>query len=294
MKHYMSTFDSNCIMDISFYGSYENISQIASVIIVTYNTDIKDLDLCLNKLKMQNMDNFEVILVDNNDQNDITSLLPKHKLKYIKLKKNYGVNVGRNIGVINSNGNIIVFLDDDAIPDVNFVQEHLKVHKDPHILAVRGKVLPKSENVYNFFAYGYDLGNEIIPWMIDIEGNSSFKKEVLLNTGGFNPDLWGHEGIELTYRIIKNYGNKNQLLYSPGPVIYHDYSHSLKKYLKKQIRHNNVSEKLSLNFPDIVSFCNSYQIQQDNNSNKCEYSMRTRIKIFTIRKITLLIRCIYH
>jgi glycosyltransferase involved in cell wall biosynthesis len=280
-------------MDTSLHGSYENAPQIASVIIVTYNTDTKDLDLCLNKLKMQNEDNFEIILIDNNDQNDITGILSKYKLKYIKLKMNYGVNVGRNIGIMHSNGNIIIFLDDDAIPDVNFVQEHINVHKNPHILALRGKVLPKSENVYNFFAYGYDLGREVVPWMIDIEGNSSFKKEVLLDIGGFNPNLWGHEGIEISYRIIKKYGDISQLLYSPDPVIYHDYSHSFKKYIKKQIRHDKISEKLSFSFPDIFRFCSSYQIQQESNCNRSEHSMITRIKIFTIKKITSIVRHIY-
>lgn len=291
MKDYLAGLKNcNKIADVSCLNLFEDKVQAASVVIVTYNTGEQDLKSCLNALTEQTQQNFEIIIVDNNDQLKISPVLSKYRLKYIRLKGNFGVNVARNIGTVYSNGDIIIFLDDDAIPGPDFVEGHIHAYKNSDILALRGKSLPKSQSVYNYFASRYDLGSKVIPWMIDLEGNSSFKKNVLLEVGGFNPDLWGHEGIEISYRILKIYTNKNRLIYSPAPIIYHDYSTDFKKYIKKQLRHEEKQSILTGNSQELLKFTNDYEIAS--NVEKCSnnISLSIRFKLFFIRKITSIIK----
>ena len=67
-----------------------------SVIIVAYNTGKEIID-CLDSLKKQTNKEFDIIVVDNGNEN--LDVLKNYDLFYIKLNKNYGPSLARNIGV---------------------------------------------------------------------------------------------------------------------------------------------------------------------------------------------------
>ena len=261
----------------------------ASVIIVTYNTDKKLLSQNLESLDMQTDKNFEIIIVDNSDKIDIKPIVSKYSLKYIKLNKNYGLSLARNIGIKFAKSDIVIFLDDDAIPAQNFVEEHVRAHKKYNILGLRGKSLPRTSTIYNYFVSHYNYGEKTIPCFINLEGNSSFKRDVIIEVGGFNPELQGaggYEGLELTYRIVSKYKDKSKLIYYPNAVIYHDYSHNFIKYLKKALRHAKYKDIIKGQFKDIFKFFRGYKLSSEN-SKKDVASLSLRVKIIMIRKITL-------
>ena len=261
----------------------------ASVIIVTYNTNKKLLSQNLGSLDMQTNKDFEIIIVDNSDKADVKQIISSYRLKYIKLNKNYGLSLARNIGIKFAKGDIVIFLDDDAIPAKNFVKEHIRAHKECNILGLRGKSLPRTSTIYNYLASHYDYGDQIIPCFINLEGNSSFKKDVIIEVGGFNPELQGaggYEGLELTYRIVSKYKDKSKLIYYPNAVIYHDYSHNFIKYLKKALRHAKYKDIIEGQFKDIFKLFREYKLSSEN-SKKDVPSLSLRVKIIMIRKITL-------
>ena len=132
----------------------------------------------------------------------------------------------------------------------------------------------------------YDLGDDIIPYCVNLEGNSSFQKNILLEVGGFNSDLkgaGGHEGMEISKRIIEKTNDRDSVIYWPDAVIYHDYSKSLLHYLKKQIRHQVHTKYISENHPDFVTFYRSYKpiIEKDEK----ELDFITRTKLDMIRRV---------
>ncbi|RLA87463.1 MAG: hypothetical protein DRG40_00240 [Deltaproteobacteria bacterium] len=256
----------------------------ASIIIVTYNSDHELLFRNLKSLKEQTYKNFEILVIDNSDKGDLKSIISKYSLRYIKLKKNYGLSLARNVGINLAKGNILIFLDDDAIPARDFVEEHLKAHNKYDIIGLRGKAIPRSRSIFNYFAVHYDLGDKVIPWFIDLEGNSSFKKEVLLKVGGFNPNLsraGGHEGTELSYRILNIYKDKHKLIYYPHAIIYHDYSTNLIQYLKKQLRHSQHADFIKNNFPDIFQFVEEYKIPFYRFPNDVSFTIKIRLKLIS-------------
>jgi len=267
----------------------KKVSPEASVIIVTYNTNQKLLSQNLDSLKNQLNNKFEIIIVDNSDKKDVKSIVSSYSLKYIKLNKNYGLSLARNIGIKFARGDIVIFLDDDAIPAKNFVKEHIRAHNECNILGLRGKSLPRTSTIYNYLVSHYDYGNQIIPSIINLEGNSSFKRDMLIEIGGFNPELLGaggYEGLELTYRIIKKYEDKNKLIYYPNTVIYHDYSSNFIKYLKKALRHAKYRNIIEAQFKDIFKFFREYHLSPKN-SKRDVPGFPLRLKIAMIRKITV-------
>jgi len=212
----------------------------ASVVVVTYNTYRKLLKKNLNSLSNQSYPTSEIIIVDNSDKKNLEPLLSKYSVSYIKLKINAGLSIARNIATFYAKGDIIIFLDDDAIPAPNLIEEHVNAHKNHAIAGLRGKSLPRTNTIYNFLADNYDLGENVFPYYINLEGNSSFKKDILNQLGGFFSQIkgaGGYEGAKLSYRILNFLKDRNQLIYYPKAIIFHDNCGSFFKYLRKKKRH---------------------------------------------------------
>ena len=93
-----------------------------SVVIPFYNRVEKTLQ-ALESVYSQNYKNIEIVLVDDGSTSDISKLerfVKEHKnVKFVALKTNLGPAAARNLGIKNSNGEYIAFLDsdDEFMPD---------------------------------------------------------------------------------------------------------------------------------------------------------------------------------
>lgn len=93
-------------------GRYKTVS----IVICTYNrADL--LERCLDYLQYQTNQNFEVVVVNGPSTDNTALVLQKYKAK-IKLGNNPERNLSksRNIGIELSDGDLIAFIDDDALP----------------------------------------------------------------------------------------------------------------------------------------------------------------------------------
>lgn len=115
-----------------------------SVIIPTKDR-VDDLRECLDTITAQTIPPDEVIIIDNstNDETEqyITSWQdPGFKCIYIRQIKGGAASL-RNLGVDNSSGDIVIFLDDDTELDRRYIEEMLKIfvnHTKKEIGAVTG------------------------------------------------------------------------------------------------------------------------------------------------------------
>jgi len=224
-----------------------------SVIIVAYNTRDKLVD-CVESLLNNNAGNYEIIIVDNGGNEKAADKLLGFRLLYISSPHNFGPSEGRNIGTYFAKGEIVAFLDDDAIAGKDYVKTIIEIFRKYKIIGLRGKVLPKTNHYNNKEAGHYDLGNncKFIRY-VNAECNSAFSKNEYFKLNGMNPLLFGHEGIELSYRIEKSHGFK-KILYSSEIIIYHDYACSDLKYDIKAKRHQVMMSYLKFMHPDIEDF----------------------------------------
>lgn len=255
---------------------------VASIIIVTHKTKKKTIIQIINKLQGSSQHPFEILLIDNNRKSDLIEIANNHELIYIKLKENYGITKGRNVGIINARGDILIFLDDDAMPGERFIDEHIEAHRKYNISALRGKCLPLTNSVFNYFALHYDLGDEVFPYGISLEGNSSFKKQILVDVGGFNSSLKGgagHEGLELSNRIIQKTKNLESIIYYPHAVIYHDYSDTLLHYMRKQLRHENQHKYIAASSPGFLDFCASMAPREGRVIKQLDFTSKIKIRL---------------
>ncbi len=259
----------------------------ASVVVVTYNTGKKLLTENFKSLFNQSAANFEVIVVDNSDKKNLEAIVRNFPVNcYIKLKENAGLSIGRNIGISRAHADIVIFLDDDAIPGGDFIQEHINAYKTHDIVGLRGKALPRTKTIYNYLNKNYNLGDKVIPYYINLEGNSSFRKDIFVQIGKFNSQLkgaGGYEGTELSYRIVNHFNDRNKLIYYPGPVIYHDFCGSFLKYFRKIKRHEKYFKQLTEKYPELSHFREFYS-KQGNIKPADRHSFFTRLRLWLIRK----------
>jgi len=224
-----------------------------SVIIVGYQTGDNLLD-CVESLINNNDGYYDIIVVDNGGNEKVVEKLLGFRLLYISSPHNFGPSEGRNIGAHFAKGEIISFLDDDAIAGKDYVPSIIESFKNYNVIGLRGKILPKSTSSHHKNANHYDLGNnDLLIAYINTEGNSAFKKNEYLKLNGMNPLLFGHEGIDLSYRIEKAH-NRKTILYSSGVVIYHDFASADFEFNLKERRHSVMMSYLNFLHPGIDGF----------------------------------------
>jgi GT2 family glycosyltransferase len=100
-----------------------------SIIIVSFNTK-EIITKCLNAIfeSEKFTDNFEIIIIDNASKDgSVTYLKEKFPhIKIISLEKNIGFAAANNIGVKNSTGEYVLFLNPDVIVEKNTIQKALE------------------------------------------------------------------------------------------------------------------------------------------------------------------------
>jgi glycosyltransferase involved in cell wall biosynthesis len=96
---------------------------LLSVIVTEYNTK-KHLEKCINSILNQTLKDIEIIVVDDNStENHIKKYnLEKMNIKYIYCESHVGLGVARNIGLSESIGKYICFIDSDDWIDLNYLE----------------------------------------------------------------------------------------------------------------------------------------------------------------------------
>lgn len=223
-----------------------------SVVVVAYRTG-QSLIQCLSSLAGPVSVPHEIIVVDNGGNEDIEVELANHSVLHVRVGFNVNPAEGRNIGVYFAKAPIICFVDDDAIVAEGYLASVILAFEKYDIHAFRGKVLPKTSDPNNDKAHHYDLGNLPIPSVINTEGNSAFRADILQELGGQEPLLFGGEGLELSYRICKAHGYL-KIIYWPLAVIYHDYAALPGKLEEKHERHALMEDYSTYKHPDILTY----------------------------------------
>jgi glycosyltransferase involved in cell wall biosynthesis len=201
-----------------------------SVVVATYNRR-ELLEKCIRSLFEQSYskDDYEIIIVDDgstdNTQalvNELKSLSPS-PLKYIK-QDNGGPSSARNKGVKNATGQIIAFIDSDAIADSKWLESIANSFKNNDVAGVGGRIIP------------YGTVETPFSTLIEIKDNFSassniaYKKCDLLDVGLFDETLICNEDTDLSYRITQS-GKK--IISSRNAIVYHP---SRQKSMKEILR----------------------------------------------------------
>lgn len=211
----------------------EGWSPFVSVIIPTYNR-VDCLIQLLEALKIQTYQNFEVLIVDQSD------ILEEKKEKYFtdsgaRLKlirtESRGRPAGKNIGLREAKGDLLLFCDDDIIPPRDLIETHVQAYEDESIGGVSCRVvengLPhvRSTEILQIRPYGkMDAGfhSDVTCFVKTLVGaNMSVRKDVQKKVGLFETSFSGtaiFEEPDFSIRLIRS-GYK--ILFTNKATVYH-------------------------------------------------------------------------
>lgn len=214
-----------------------------SVIICTYNRE-KYIYECLSRLaKNTEQKGWEIVLVNNNStdltaaecERFVADFKPTNYRYFIETQQ--GLSFARNRGVAEAKGDWLVFLDDDAMVETDYVanlQTHLTQH--PEAGAFGGQIEPFFEDGepawYSKWSMGFvsaiDRGDKVHVFpgnKFPIGANMGIKREVVEKVGVFNTEL-GRTGNNLLAGEEKDLFNRirkagYEILYLPNIGVKH-------------------------------------------------------------------------
>ena len=113
----------------------------------------------------------------------------------IENREQQGLSGGKNTGIAVSTGQVVAFLDDDAVADVSWLKCLLDAYTDPDVAGVGGRTLPAWDTERpSWFPGEFDwvIGCTYIgmptrraPVRNVLGGNASFRRDVFNQVGGF-------------------------------------------------------------------------------------------------------------
>ncbi|MGH4017957.1 MAG: glycosyltransferase family 2 protein [Pseudonocardiaceae bacterium] len=165
----------------------------------------------------------------------------------LHLRSRVGIARARNAGIESASGEVLAFLDDDAVPAAGWLSS-LLVGLDvyPQMVAFGGRVIGSDQ--HNLYAqlrdqvyYRETFGG----WYVDrgAEGdligapyvngaNSAYRREVVLDAGGFDGVLPAYSDVELGRRL----GLDRRAALLAGMTIQHDHPSSFGQYMLRCYR----------------------------------------------------------
>ena len=98
-----------------------------SFVIPVYNVKSEYLTQCLDSVLVSNTDNIEVIIVDDASSNGCGELCDRYaeqdsRIKVFHRDANAGVSSARNLGIENSTGEWVIFVDSDDWIESNTIE----------------------------------------------------------------------------------------------------------------------------------------------------------------------------
>jgi len=199
--------------------------EIISVIVPCFNSG-KTLKRTIDSIKNQTWQNKEIILVnDGSNENKTLKILDDYKNDNSVIlinQKNKGLSAARNVGVLNSRGDYLYFLDSDDWIDTNTLKElYLNLRGDKEYsyaftdCFLEGETKGVRKKKFNLFE---QLFINQIPYSIFIP------KNVFIEYGFYDENMQiGYEDWELNVRLAskKIYGKR-----VPKPLFHYNVSNS--------------------------------------------------------------------
>lgn len=227
-----------------------------SVVIATKNR-FQDIIKCIESILIQTLLPDEIIIADSSEDAELKSKLdlPHNKITFRYIHAKVSLTKARNIGIKESTGDIIIFLDDDVVLDKDYIKEIMHVFDNDlgkKIGGVTGNImnnLKKQDQTFKyligchimqtigviFFLFKYGNGkfqpsgyptfvhSDKITNVECLSGaNMAFRREVFKEFT-FDEGLSGYcynEDVDFSYRVSRKYQN----IYTPFAKLVHNVS----------------------------------------------------------------------
>lgn len=236
--------------------AYHNEWPFVSIAICTLNGGAT-LRECMDSLFELNYPHYEVILVSDGSTDNTVAIAEEYDCKIIATE-NRGLSSARNTAWQAAEGELVVYIDDDAYPDPEWLTYLALVFLETDYAAVGGPNIPPPDDGLVAACVSNAPGGPIHVLLSDEEAehipgcNMAFRKSVLEEIGGFDP-LFRVAGddVDVCWRI-QEAGYK--IGFSPTAVVWHHRRNKVKSYYRQQKGYGKAEALLENKWPQKFNF----------------------------------------
>lgn len=213
---------------------------LVSIIVCAHRTDrFQDLLDAIDSLIAQSYSRIEIITVidGNPDLYEMAKNMAEDtRIRLTLNERNLGLSESRNRGISMAEGDIIAFFDDDAIAEVNWVEELVRMYQELDAIAAGGCILPlwlageprclPEEFYWLIGATHKGFPEEAGEVRNTFGSNLSFKSDVLRALGGFRGEMGvkakgqlQSEETEICDRMKDKFGKG--VIYNNKAIVHH-------------------------------------------------------------------------
>ena len=195
----------------------------------------------------------EIVVVDDASTDESVSYIKRNfpDIRLVKHTQNRGFSASVNTGVRSAKNPLVVLLNSDVKPNVNFLASSLEHFSDDSVFAVSfhekgyGYAKGRFENGFIVHEPGKEVGTTSITFWAS-GGSAIFRRSLWVKLGGMDekllsPFYW--EDVDLSYRAAKR-GYK--ILWEPKSKVVHNHESTISKVSKK--RRSRIQQRNQLLF----------------------------------------------
>lgn len=170
----------------------------------------------------------EIVVVDQtprhepDTQHELEAMARSGGLRWIRLEEP-SIPGAMNRGLLEARGEVVLFLDDDILPDDALVRAHREAHRAKAGVLVAGQVLqPGEESVDLDPEDGFRFCSNRRQWISEFPGgNFSVYREAAIRIGGFDEQF-----VHVAYRFEREFADRfregaGRILFEPAASIRH-------------------------------------------------------------------------
>lgn len=230
------------------------MERFVSVIIPNYNGSAT-IETCLGAALSSDYPSFEVIVVDDCSVDNSTELIGKFPCRLLKLQKHAGAARARNVGVLQSKGDILFFTDADCVLGADTLSRAVRSIEGRENSVIGGTYteVPHDDTFFSTFQsifVHYSETKRSVPDYIATHA-MVITRELFDEMGGFDEDFLPIlEDVEFCHRIRRS---GRGLIMDPCILVNHIFNFTLLKSLRNAFRKSTFWTEYSLNNRDILA-----------------------------------------
>lgn len=223
-----------------------------SIVICSYNGSATIAESIHAVLALDYPD-YELIVIDDGST-DGTAQIADSLGAHVIRTENRGLSNARNTGYQAASGEIVVYLDDDAYPDIYWLRYLAIAFRDPNVGAAGGPNLPPPQDSLIADCVAHSPGSPMEVLLSDTRAehipgcNMAIRRELLETLGGFDARFRAAgDDVDMCWRILESGA---QIAFHPAACNWHHRRDSLAAYFSQQQGYGKAEALLAQKWPE--------------------------------------------